>query len=316
MSTETLRRLARRGSTSTALGGQPAGTTVPHVPQHEAMRGKVPDVFRYLDYRAYLGAYYVAKKKASPTFSYRAFARRAGLKAPNHLKRVTDGERNLSDESAVRYADALALSDDEAAYFCELVRFTQARVQSEKSASYRRLTQFRGYRRAHRLDRQQDRYHSEWYIPAIRELLGHADFRADPAWIASHLVPTITEKQANEALEVLIELGMLRRRKNGEVERADQVVSTGPETSLLHVVHYHRAMMDRAMESIDIVPKEQRDISGVTLCIREDTLPKLKERLQSFRKEIISMEAAEGEGERVVHLGIQLFPLSTPGRDR
>lgn len=42
------------------------------------MRWK-PDIFEFLDYRAFLGAYYEAAKANQPQFSYRYFSRRAGF---------------------------------------------------------------------------------------------------------------------------------------------------------------------------------------------------------------------------------------------
>lgn len=273
-------------------------------------RARGLDVFEYLDYRKFLLHFYRKRKKESSTFSYRAFARRAGLRSPNHLKRVIDGERNLSEEAAIRYAEVIGLQDDAAGYFSELVRFNQAKASRERSAAYRRLTQYRGYRTAHRLDSQHDRYHSEWYIPAVREMVGMPGFRAEPKWIASRLVPRISEKQAADALSVLSELGMIRQLPNGEVERSERVVSTGSIARGMHIVHYHRVMMEKAMESIDLVSYHERDLSAVTVCLPASAIAELKERIQAFRKEILALEAAHASGDRIVHVGVQLFPLA------
>ena len=58
----------------------------------------VPDVFDYLDYRAYLRDYYAYAKSARRGFSHRTFSRRAGLGSPNHLKRVMEGRQNGQPE--------------------------------------------------------------------------------------------------------------------------------------------------------------------------------------------------------------------------
>lgn len=276
-------------------------------------RARSFDVYGYLDYRHLLRDYYEQRKADSPGFSFRAFARRAGVKAPNHLKRVMDGDRSLSEASAAQYAAALGLSGDEAEYFLELVRFGQAASQEARSRTYRRLTEFRGYRRAHRLDAMQDRYHSAWYIPAVREMIALPGFRPDPDWIAQRMIPPITERQAAEALHVLEELQMIRTTEDGRVERTETVVSTGPETTNVHVAHYHRTMMNMAIDSIDRVPAAERDISALTLCVREDTISLLKERVRAFRKELLAME--DTDAERVVQVGIQIFPL-TEGRKK
>ena len=150
------------------------------------------DVFDYLDYRAYLRDFYAHQKATKKSFSFRSFSRKAKLSSPNHLKRVMEGDRNLTAEMASRFAKACGLGDEEAEYFENLVAFNQARTTAERSKAYAKLTGFRRYRQAHKLDVAHAAYHATWYLPAIRELAARADFEADPAWIAKRMVPSIT----------------------------------------------------------------------------------------------------------------------------
>ena len=148
-----------------------------------------PNVFQYLDAREYLRAYYTFKKETSRAFSYRAFAKRAGLKSPNYLKLVIDGDRNLSGEMAIRFGQALGLTGQRLAYFMDLVAFTQSATTDERAARYERLIRFREHREIHKIDIAFGQYHSRWYIPAIRELAFRPDCKDDPAWIAARLLP-------------------------------------------------------------------------------------------------------------------------------
>lgn len=269
-----------------------------------------PEAFGYLDYRAFLRDYYVAKKKRGRGFSYRQFSRRAGLKSPNYLKLVIDGDRNLSSSMAERFADACGLEGDERAYFVDLVAFNQARTSTERNACYARLTRFRSYRETHALDLAHAAYFSTWYMPAIRELAVRPDFRDDPEWIASQMMPPITKAEAQRAMATLLELGLLVRHADGRVEQGEALVSTGPETTGMHVGNYHRGMMQRAAEAIDLVPAADRDISSLTLCLGEDGLRRVKGRIQRFRRELLELSELEDEPVRVVQINFQLFPLS------
>ena len=127
-----------------------------------------PDVFAYLDYRAFLRDHYESRKGRG--FSFRAFARKANLGSPNYLKLVMDGERNLSGPMAARFARACGLEGDAAAYFEDLVHLGQARTSTERAAAYDRLKGFRRYRSVQKLELDHAEYHSTWYLPAIREL--------------------------------------------------------------------------------------------------------------------------------------------------
>jgi len=270
------------------------------------------DVFDYLDYRAYLRDVYLEGKKRG--LSHRGFSRRAGLKSPNYLKRVIDGDSNLSAEMISRFAKALGLDREASAYFTDLVHFTHARTVTERNTYYGKLTGSRRYRKTRALDLAHAAYHSTWYLPAIRELATRNDFIEDPGWIASALIPPIGKAEAARALETLLELGLLKRDPSGRLQQADALVSTGPETRGLHIANYHRTMMQRAADAIDLVDPAARDISSLTLCLGEDGLRRTKERIQRFRRELLELSTVEDDPVQVVQINFQLFPLSTARR--
>lgn len=295
------------------LGLEP-GPVFPH--SETVARTLRVDVFDYLDYRAYLRDYYQDRKENGRGFSYRAFSRRAGLKSPNYLKMVIDGDRNLSASMAERFATACGLDDEGARYFINLVGFNQASSGAERNECYERLTASTRYRKTHKLELAHAAYHSTWYIPAIRELAARDDFRADPAWIATTLVPSISKTEARRALATLIELGMLVEDAGGNLVQSEGAVSTEPETRSLHIANYHRAMMQRAAESIELFSSAERDISSVTLCMGADGIGRLKKRIQRFRRELLELEAIEDDRRRVIQINFQLFPLSADEESR
>lgn len=269
------------------------------------------DVFDYVDYRAYLRDFYAAKKAESRAFSFRQFSMRAKLKSPNALKRVMEGDRNLTAEMARKFAKACGLEGDAREYFEHLVAFDQAKTVAERDSAYAALSGFRRYRQAHKLDLAQAAYHSNWYIPAIRELAAAPDFRADAKWIAKQMVPRITAAEAKRALNTLLELGLLVEDEHGDLVQADDVVSTGPEMQHVHIARYHLMMMERAGASIDLVPPMERDLSAITLLVGANGVSRLKRRLQRFRRELIQLALLDKGGAQVVQLNFQMFPLST-----
>ncbi|MEQ1565540.1 MAG: TIGR02147 family protein [Myxococcota bacterium] len=266
-------------------------------------------MFAYLDARKYLADYYAHKKRTTSGFSYRSFARRADLKSPNYLKLVIDGDRNLTPEMAHRFAAACGLSGTGLTYFVDLVSFTHARTTDEKTSCYERLLRFREHRSIHRIDIAFGQYHSRWYMPAIRELAFRRDFRPDAAWVGEQLVPAVSEKDAAAALGLLLELSLLTER-DGKLEPTEALVTTGPEVKGLHYMQYHRTMMSRAAAALDELPPRERDISSVTLCLGKEAIPRMKERIRAFRRELLQLSADETDPVQVVQVNIQLFPLS------
>ena len=267
-------------------------------------------MFRYRDYREFLAAFY-AQGKASG-LSYRGFARMAGLGAPNYLKLVIDGKRNLSTEMAERFARACRLNEESTEYFTLLVAFNQATDDTERNALHEKLSRFARFRSSQPLDLAQKDYHSSWFIPAIRELVTCPGFQEDAAWIARQLEPSISEKEAAHALEVLSRLGLLERDENGTLVQATRAVTTGQQASGLYIRNYHAELMQRAVHAMHHLPAEERYVSALTLSASAATWAEVQRRVLELRQELVALCDADPAPSRVVQLNLQLFPLSRP----
>lgn len=273
-----------------------------------------PDIFEYLDYREFLQAYYDWAKATQSGFSYRRFSRDAGYSAPNVLKLVIKGERNLTPTSTKRFARAMRLRREEREFFEELVAFDQARTPEEANEAYARIASSKRFRSARRIDNHLFEYLSHWYYPAIRELAGREGFCDDPAWIAEQLLPSISEAEARQALEVLFELGLLVRDASGRVDRGEPSLTTGHGVKALAVGNYHRQMLQQAMRSISDVSGAWRDISALTVCIDDPIIGEIKRRIRAFREELLDLCDSRATPRHVYQLNVQFFPLSNPER--
>lgn len=271
---------------------------------------RVPSVYDYLDFRSFLNDHIAYRKQRRAGFSQRQFAAMAGFRSPSYVKMVLDGKRNIKPATALDLAKACQLDLDGSRYFETLVRMNQAQSTQERDTYFRQLGGFRHYRQAHRLEIAHSAYYSEWYIPAVYELSEHTSFVHDPDWIRRKLMPPISKAQAQRALDVLHELGFFQRSQDGTVVRAHAVLSTGPELRTMHVANYHRAMITLAGESIDNVPSAERDISSLTLCLGEEELQSIKNRIRAFRQELLEIAEGATRKERIVQVNFQLFPLS------
>jgi uncharacterized protein (TIGR02147 family) len=267
-----------------------------------------PEVFAYLDYRVFLSDTYAVGRRRG--ISYRWLARRAGIRSPSFLKHVIDGKRSLATATAVRVAKAFGLTGEAVDYFAALVLFNQATEASEERAAYARIRRFRRFREVQSLGVARDAYHAHWYLPAIRELAVTDAFRDDPAWIAARLRPRISVREARAALATLEALGLLSRDAHGAQHATHEQVATEPRTQSIHLATYHRAMMERASAAIDECPREERDLSSITLAVDPTGLEALRRRIQDIRADLLDEFDAGERGVQVVQVNFQLFPLS------
>ncbi len=273
-------------------------------------------VYDFLDYRAYLRAYYEAAKRTRPSFSFRLFSKLAGLRSPNFLKLVIEGERNLGADSIARFAVALGLDAPDSEFFADLVAFGQAQTMGEKNRAFERIAASRRFRQARRIDGELFAYLSHWYHPAVRELAARADFREDPRWIAAELRPKITVAEAAEALKLLLSLGLLVRDANsGRIVRGEPTLTTEHEVSALGAAAFHRQMLERAGQSIELFSREKRDLAALTVCVSPKTAALVKERIHQFREALAEICDSDEEGRVVYQLNVQWFPLSSAEED-
>jgi uncharacterized protein (TIGR02147 family) len=273
-------------------------------------------IYDFIDYRAYLRAYYEAAKRGRSGFSFRQFSRLAGLRSPNFLKLVIDGERNLGAASVSRFAEALGLAGADAEFFGDLVAFGQAQTMAGKNRNFERIAASRRFRAARRIDGEFLAYLSHWYTPAIRELAAREDFQEEPRWIAAQFLPRITPNEAAAAMKVLLSLGLLVRDPSSRrILRGEPTLTTDHEIRSVGAATFHRQMLERASQSIETVPDELRDLAAVTVCVSPKTATLVSECIHQFREAMTELCHSDTQGSAVYQLNIQWFPLSSSKED-
>lgn len=267
-------------------------------------------VFKYLDYRAFLRDWYLARKQGRSTISLRAFSKKAGFRSSNLLKLVMDGDRNLTDESATQFAVGLGLNKQETAFFRRLVTYTQATKPDEKDAAYRQLVQSKKFSELKPIARDAYDYYSTWYHPVVRELVTATACDGTPEWLAARIRPEVTVAQIRKSLELLERLGFIARSPRGRWIQTTPLVTTGPESTEHVLLQYHRALLEITMQRLGETRPADRDVSALTLGVSADQWPVLKQRLQEFRREILHLVSTERHPEIVLSLTTQLLPLA------
>ncbi len=268
-----------------------------------------------MDYRVFLQAWFDARAGRP---SKRRFAARVHC-SPSLLSAIIGGSRVLSLDRAEVFADQLQLDDDERRYFLALVTLEEGFAETERERALETILSTRRFHGARRLDDETWALLSRWYVAAVAELSRCEGFRGDAGWIAATVVPPISIDQAQEALDLLLELGALRRDDAGELVHGDAVWTTGHHVSpgmvSLALRRQHRSVLNLAERALDEAPPDDRLFSTLTFAAPDALLPELRRRLERFQEELVRLvSGTEDRGQRVWHLGVQLFALSRPRR--
>jgi uncharacterized protein (TIGR02147 family) len=270
-----------------------------------------PDLFTYLDYRAYLRDAFAAMKAKDRKTSFRSFAKEAGYTSPNFLQLVTSGKRNLSSANLPGTLRALGLNKQESEFFANMVGFEQAQGFEEKNFHYQRMLRSRRYADAKPVEKGQYEYFEQWYHPAVREMLAHEGYDGNPAWIARRIHPGLTLAQVERSIELLSRLGMIARdATTGKWVQAEPLISTPAEVASLAVANYHRSVLKLASESIEAFEPDRRDLRAATLGIPKSAYPQVKRKMEELWREILALAQSGGKVEEVYQVNLQVFPLT------
>jgi len=193
-------------------------------------------IYEYTNYRLFLKDYY-EERKAAEGFTYRDFARLAGMNSTSWLLHLVKGTKNLSADSVIRVSKALKLNKAEADYFEIMVPFTQARTNGVKDHYYQRMLGLKRKLKIAKIGEEQYDYYTKWYHPVIRSLVSRwisATARAatTSGLLARCLLPAVPAREAKKSVQLLEKLGMIVRGKDGRFAQSSAIISTGDEGGL------------------------------------------------------------------------------------
>jgi uncharacterized protein (TIGR02147 family) len=288
------------------------------------MQSSSVSVFNYTDYRRYLSDYYKARKRESKAFSYRFFARKAGINSVGLYKDVVEGRQSLGRALIFKFSAAIGHTKKEAEYFENMVFFNEANTVEERTLYFERMINCQKVK-ASIIDSTKYEYYQKWYYSAVRSLISLGKFRdteSDYRRIASILNPGIRSDEARRALSVLERLGFIHKNDEGVFVLTDQAVTTGvlkPDTRIaaLNVINFQKEVTALANESLDRFGTELINLSTLTLGISEASVKVIKEELAVLRDKIAALAEKDKAADRVFQLNMQFFPLSErcPGKE-
>jgi len=275
----------------------------------------MPSIYDYTDYRRFLQDYYAWAKENKRGFSHRSFLANAGMSGPTYLKRVMEGLHDLTQTSTVKFAKALELTGHDAGYFEALVGFNQANTPADKDRHFKRLMELQPTRTQATLERTQYDYYQNWYNIAIREMLAFLPYKNNSGEFSRRLTPPVPPGKVKKAIDLLQELGLLTQTSEG-LRASKALLKTDPSMESLFLPRFHQSMAKLAVDALDRFHKNERYFSGTTVSISPEIYAVIVEKVRALRREILEHVQADPSPDRVYHLNMQLFPLTSGPRKR
>jgi uncharacterized protein (TIGR02147 family) len=265
-------------------------------------------VFDYIDYREFLRDYYKERKVDKPFFSYRFIGNRVGMDS-SYVIKVLQGNLHISSKKIGNFIQLLELNSAEAEFFETLVHFGKAKTERQRNLYFEKLFSISSVK-ARRVEHHQYEFFQKWYYSAVWSIINCVPFTGEFRSLAAACSPPLSIGEAKRAVRLLEKLGLIKKEDDGGYHTTDRNLTTGMKWFSRAVETHQRDMIRLGGEAIDRYVNELRDISTVTICIDEKTLPEIREHVRQFRSSLINMVNSRGGAGRVYQLNLQLFPLS------
>lgn len=266
-------------------------------------------IFEYSDYREYMRDIYEMKKAKNPNFSYRYLAMKADINSSGFFKLIIEGKRNLTKASIIKTCKGFEIEGREAEYFENLVFFNQGKTVEEKNHFFEKLIFAQKKHKQEPIARDKFQYFSEWYHPVVRELAVMDHIKGDVKKISQYIQPSVPVKKVEESMQLLQELGFLRKKGKSYVQ-TQPTLTSGTGIFSHELINYQIKNLKLSQQAFDFVKSHQRLHSSTTLGVSKKTYELMVKKSRQFREQLQEIAEKDESPENVYLLQMSLFPLS------
>jgi uncharacterized protein (TIGR02147 family) len=226
---------------------------------------------------------------ANPNYSLRAFARDLEIHSGT-LSSILNQRRVVGTKTLTHIMKKLPLSA----------------VEKKKIVSALMMPTQTEIAKPHLLDEEVLSVIKDWEHYAILAYLQMGKGKKSPGDIAKAL--DLPQPKFLRAITNLEKTGLIKREGNLLKGTHNSLgTSRGIPSPALREAHVQ--YIDKAKSALTDFTTNERDITGTTLAVSSKNLPKAKELIRQFRRELSEL-LEEGETDDVFRLNIQLFPLT------
>ncbi|MDB5047068.1 MAG: hypothetical protein JWO30_139 [Fibrobacteres bacterium] len=267
-----------------------------------------PNIYRYDDFRIFLKDVFQYRKDQDGEYSYRKFAKDAGIANPGYLLDVIVGKRTLSENAVKKTAVAFELNEAETEFFRLLVDFGQSKKDGKRQEIYQDILYRRNRSRFARLSPSLVKYYQDFHYPLVYSALHAFDFRGDYESFGGVFDPPIAPGALKKYIRELCEWELVKQGPDGRYTVTEAFVEP-PGTMGALVRRLNREWILQAAESLFRHSPEERHVSTLLLSVSEETRKLLREQVETFRRQVLDLVAKDkGTPSGLMQLSLQYFP--------
>ncbi len=273
------------------------------------MRNGYSNVFAFINFREFLRDYYENRSKVDKSFTKTAMCKKLGLpNSRSYFGEIMSGKVALSNIKMELIIKIFELKGDEAQYFRCLVQYNQSCIKEEREFYFDNLISLNKTPKK-LIDPDAYAYFKDWAPSTIRAALDVFDIKNNYKTLGEKIVPSISTKRVQAAIQLLDKLKFIKRNKNGCWKPTDKMIQTKSYMEDELIKKYQAECLEIAAKAIWRNSSKPKNISCDTMSISKGTYLKIEKKLQKFKSEFKSIVHKDEEpASDVYQLCIQLYP--------
>ncbi len=100
------------------------------------------------------------------------------------------------------------------------------------------------------------------------------------------------------------------RQASGKFKPIQTSIKKDPAFKAMHFTNFMKANIGLGIESLAIFPKEEKDISTMTLSLSHDGFTKAKEEIRMLRERLLALTESDEKPDRVYQFNFHGFPVT------
>lgn len=265
-------------------------------------------IFEFDDYRDYLLYVYKYRKKENSLYSYRMMGDRFGVDS-SQLHRILQKRENLPSRCLPIVKEDLDLNDNTSECFDLLFAISQTKNTEKRQKLYVKTQSLHEVQRRDIKNKELE-FLSHWWIAVIRSYLEVNSGKSDASKIAKQLQPAISTSDAKKAILLLKDLGMVKRLPSERLQISDVHLTVSGVEKSKAVRKFQKQVMNLAIDSIDEIDVEQRDVSTLTMAMDDECFDEIREMARNFRRQVQKRVEKSNYPTRVYQLNTSFFPVT------
>lgn len=235
------------------------------------------------------------------------WAKRLGYKSPSSLTMVLKGQRSPSFDMLSAISEDLKMNTREKTYFELLVQLEKANKKNKDPKEIlEKIAKLNSDGQAISLGLKEFSAISEWYFLAIKQLISTPSFIEDEDWIFRKLRKKVTPSQIRNAISIMLEMETIGRDETGKLIVLKEGLLTTNDVPSSAIKRHHFGMINRALEAIEEQNVKERQVTSITMKIKEEDLAAAKKSIFDFIKDF-NNKFSTTEADELFQMNMQFF---------